>query len=52
MTPPTQHQALSDIAVKPTFRLIDGVAVRFVESEAETLGRTVADTPTTNMLRS
>ena len=34
MTTYPQKQRLSEIAVKPTFRTIDGVSIRFVESQA------------------
>jgi uncharacterized protein (DUF1330 family) len=30
-----QNRSLSDIAAKPTFRIIDGVSIRFVESDPE-----------------
>jgi hypothetical protein len=33
MTTPQQSQRLSEIAVKPTFRIIEGVSIRFVESD-------------------
>ena len=33
MTTRQQNQRLSEIAVKPTFRIIDGVSIRFVESD-------------------
>jgi pimeloyl-ACP methyl ester carboxylesterase len=33
MTTHQESQHLSEIAVKPTFRIIDGVSIRFVESE-------------------
>lgn len=33
MTKPQQYQRLSEIAGKPTFRIIDGVSVRFAESD-------------------
>ena len=33
MTTRQQNQRLSEIAAKPTFRTIDGVSIRFVESE-------------------
>jgi pimeloyl-ACP methyl ester carboxylesterase len=33
MTTLQQNQRLSEIAVKPTFRIIDGVSIRFVESD-------------------
>jgi pimeloyl-ACP methyl ester carboxylesterase len=34
MTSPQGKQSLSQIAVNPTFRIIDGVSIRFVESDA------------------
>src|SRR2546426_4592712 len=33
MTTRQQNQRLSEIASKPTFRIIDGVSLRFVESD-------------------
>src|SRR5262245_29719843 len=34
MTMPQRNRLLSEIAAQPTFRIIDGVSIRFVESEA------------------
>ena len=33
MTTRQQNQRLSEIEGKPTFRIIDGVSIRFVESD-------------------
>jgi hypothetical protein len=33
MTTRQQNQRLSEIAVKPTCRIIDGMSIRFVESD-------------------
>ena len=43
MTTPQQNQRLSDIAVKPTFRVTDCVSIRFVESDPVVLASGVAE---------